>query len=301
MQLRHFLSRPDRLGVVFAFLAAFGFSFKAIFVKLAYATAPVDAVTLLTLRMVFCLPFVMVTCVPVLRGMPRLSRRDVGMLLLLGGIGYYGSSMLDFYGLQYISAGLERLILFTYPTLTILIGVLFLGKPAERSIMLAAMLSYAGIAIAFVHDASQSNDVHSVALGAGFVFGCAVLYALYSAGSEVAIKRLGAMRFSLLSILVATAAVALHFLLSRPWQQLLLPAPVYGYSLGMALFSTILPIVWQSLAIRHIGAARAVLIGTLGPALTIFFGWWLLHEAESLSQLAGTVLVISGVLLASRR
>ncbi len=299
--MRNILSKPDRLGVMFAFLAAFGFSFKAIFVKLAYATAPVDAVTLLTLRMVFCLPFVMVACVPVLRGMPRLSRRDVGMLLLLGGIGYYGSSMLDFYGLQYISAGLERLILFTYPTLTILIGVLFLGKPAERSIMLAAMLSYAGIAIAFVHDASQSNDVHSVALGAGFVFGCAVLYALYSAGSEVAIKRLGAMRFSLLSILVATAAVALHFLLSRPWQQLLLPAPVYGYSLGMALFSTILPIVWQSLAIRHIGAARAVLIGMLGPVLTIFFGWWLLHEAVSLSQLAGTVLVIGGVLLASRR
>jgi len=299
--VRNILSKPDRLGVMFAFLAAFGFSFKAIFVKLAYATAPVDAVTLLTLRMVFCLPFVMVACVPVLRGMPRLTRRDVGMLLLLGGIGYYGSSMLDFYGLQYISAGLERLILFTYPTLTILIGVLFLGKPAERSIMLAAMLSYAGIAIAFVHDASQSNDVHSVALGAGFVFGCAVLYALYSAGSEVAIKRLGAMRFSLLSILVATAAVALHFLLSRPWQQLLLPAPVYGYGLGMALFSTILPIVWQSLAIRHIGAARAVLIGMLGPVLTIFFGWWLLHEAVSLSQLAGTVLVISGVLLASRR
>ncbi|MDC7696240.1 MULTISPECIES: DMT family transporter [Vogesella] len=299
--MRNILSKPDRLGVMFAFLAAFGFSFKAIFVKLAYATAPVDAVTLLTLRMVFCLPFVMVACVPVLRGMPRLTRRDVGMLLLLGGIGYYGSSMLDFYGLQYISAGLERLILFTYPTLTILIGVLFLGKPAERSIMLAAMLSYAGIAIAFVHDASQSNDVHSVALGAGFVFGCAVLYALYSAGSEVAIKRLGAMRFSLLSILVATAAVALHFLLSRPWQQLLLPAPVYGYGLGMALFSTILPIVWQSLAIRHIGAARAVLIGMLGPVLTIFFGWWLLHEAVSLSQLAGTVLVISGVLLASRR
>ncbi|MDC7690955.1 DMT family transporter [Vogesella indigofera] len=299
--MRNILSKPDRLGVMFAFLAAFGFSFKAIFVKLAYATAPVDAVTLLTLRMVFCLPFVMVACVPVLRGMPRLSRRDVGMLLLLGGIGYYGSSMLDFYGLQYISAGLERLILFTYPTLTILIGVLFLGKPAERSIMLAAMLSYAGIAIAFVHDASQSNDVHNVALGAGFVFGCAVLYALYSAGSEVAIKRLGAMRFSLLSILVATAAVALHFLLSRPWQQLLLPAPVYGYSLGMALFSTILPIVWQSLAIRHIGAARAVLIGMLGPVLTIFFGWWLLHEAVSLSQLAGTVLVIGGVLLASRR
>ncbi|SCK27683.1 DMT family transporter [Vogesella sp. LIG4] len=286
---------------MFALLAAFGFSFKAIFVKLAYAAATVDAVTLLTLRMVLCLPFVLLAALPVLRDMPRLAARDVGLLLMLGVAGYYGSSMLDFYGLQYISAGLERLILFTYPTLTILIGVLFLGRKAEGRMLLAAALSYGGIAIAFVHDASQSRELQSVLIGAGFVFGCAVLYALYSAGSELAIQRLGSLRFSILAILTATAAVTLHFVLSRPLQVLQLPLPVYGYSLGMALFSTMLPIFWQSTAIRHLGAARTVLIGTLGPALTIFFGWWLLHEPVSLPQLAGTVLVIGGVLLASRR
>ncbi|MEQ6289188.1 DMT family transporter [Vogesella sp. GCM10023246] len=299
--MKTLLSTPASRGVMFAFLAAFGFSFKAIFVKLAYAATAVDAVTLLTLRMGLCLPFVLLAALPVLRGMPRLTRRDVGLLLGLGVAGYYGSSMLDFYGLQYISAGLERLILFTYPTLTILIGILFMGKRAERGIVLAALLSYAGIAVAFVHDLGHSADVQRVFIGAGFVFACAVLYALYSAGSELAIRSLGAMRFSLLAILVSTAAILLHFVLLRPWQALQLPLPVYGYGLGMALFSTILPIFWQSAAIRHIGAARSVLIGMLGPVLTIFFGWWLLDEPVSLAQLAGTLLVIAGVLLASRR
>ncbi|MBV8679803.1 MAG: DMT family transporter [Aquitalea sp.] len=295
------LSTSEKQGVLYAFLSAFGFSFKAIFVKLAYASATVDAVTLLTLRMAFCLPFILVAAIPAFKNMPRPGLRDSGLLLLLGVIGYYGSSMLDFYGLQYISAGLERLILFTYPTITILIGILFLGKKADARILLAAGLSYGGIAIAFLHDASQTRDAYSVLIGAGFVLACAVLYAFYSAGSELAIRRLGANNFSLLAILIATAAVLLHFVLSRPLSMLRLPLPVYGYSVGMAVFSTILPIFWQSISIRHIGAARSVLIGTLGPALTLFFGWWLLHEAISLAQLAGTGLVIAGVLLASRR
>lgn len=291
----------NRLGVALALLAAFGFSFKAIFVKLAYQAAPVDAVSLIALRMLFCLPFVLALALITLRKMPRLTAPQAGLLTLLGVVGYYGSSVLDFYGLQYITAGLERLILFTYPMLTILIGILFMGKKAEPGLLVAALLSYAGIAIAFAHDVSQSGDMASVAVGAGFVFACAVLYAVYSAGSEVAIRRLGAMPFSILSILISTAAVCLHFLLTHRPSALRLPMPVYGYSMAMALFSTVLPILWQSAAIRRIGAARTVLIGTLGPGLTIFFGWRLLGEPVSLSQLAGTGLVMAGVMMASRR
>ncbi len=291
----------NRLGVALALLAAFGFSFKAIFVKLAYQAAPVDAVSLIALRMLFCLPFVLALALITLREMPRLTARQAGLLTLLGVVGYYGSSVLDFYGLQYITAGLERLILFTYPMLTILIGILFMGKKAEPGLLVAALLSYAGIAIAFAHDVSQNGDMASVAAGAGFVFACAVLYAVYSAGSEVAIRRLGAMPFSILSILISTVAVCLHFLLTHRPSALRLPMLVYGYSMAMALFSTVLPILWQSAAIRRIGAARTVLIGTLGPGLTIFFGWRLLGEPVSLSQLAGTGLVMAGVMMASRR
>lgn len=291
----------ERMGVALAVLAAFGFSFKAIFVKLAYAAAPVDAITLLTLRMSFSLPIVLGVGLWIGRDAPPLARRDWGILVALGLLGYYGSSILDFVGLQYISAALERLILFVYPTLTVLIGVLFMGKRLERRQVAALVLSYAGIGLAFAHDLKIAGDTHAVWLGAAFVFGSALTYALYSAGTELAVRRLGAIRFAALAIIVSTVATQLHFVVSQPLSALAQPLPVYLYGAGMAIFSTVLPVFWQSVAIRRIGAARAVLIGTLGPVLTIFFGWVLLDEAISLQQMAGAALVLGGVLMVTRR
>jgi drug/metabolite transporter (DMT)-like permease len=295
----------ERLGIALAVLAALGFSFKAIFVKLAYAAAPaaapVEAVTLLSLRMVFALPVFLWIGIQASRAAPPLTRRDWGMLVALGLLGYYGSSMLDFLGLQYISAGLERLILFTYPTLTVLIGVLFMGQTLEKRQIGALLLSYAGIGLAFAHDLQIAGDIRTVLIGAGFVFGSALTYAMYSAGAEPAIRRLGSARFAALAMLVSTAATQIHFFIAQPISALVQPLPIYGYGAAMALFSTVLPVLWQSAAIRRIGSARAVLIGTLGPVLTIFFGWWLLAEPVSLAQLAGAGLVLAGVLLVSRK
>ncbi len=287
----------ERMGIALAVLAAFGFSFKAIFVKLAYAAAPVDAITLLSLRMSFSLPVVLWVGFAAGRSAPPLNRKDWGILIVLGLLGYYGASILDFVGLQYISAGLERLILFVYPTLTVLIGVFFMGKSLEKRQIGALLLSYAGIGLAFAHDLQVAGDVNTVLVGAAFVFGSALSYALYSAGAEVAIHRLGAIRFAALAIVVSTVATQLHFLLTQPLSALIQPAPVYVYGAAMALFSTVLPVFWQSAAIRRIGSARAVLIGTLGPMLTIFFAWLLLSEPVSLAQLVGAGLVLAGVLL----
>jgi drug/metabolite transporter (DMT)-like permease len=291
----------DRIGIALAILAAFGFSFKAIFVKLAYAAAPVDAVTLLALRMSFALPIALWATLWLCRAAPPLTRKDWGMLLALGLLGYYGASILDFIGLQYISAALERLILFIYPTMTVLIGVLFMGKRLEKRQIAALLLSYAGIALAFAHDLHVAEDLHSVLIGAVFVFGSALSYALYSAGAEVAIHRLGTIRFAALAIIVSTFATQLHFLATQPFSALQLPVEVYAYSAAMAIFSTVLPIFWQSAALRLIGSARTVLIGTLGPVLTIVFAWALLAEPVSMAQLAGAALVVAGVLLVSRR
>lgn len=291
----------ERLGIALAILAALGFSFKAIFVKLSYAVAPVDAVTLLTLRMSFSLPVVLWVAVAIGRSAPPLGRRDWGLLVLLGLVGYYGSSILDFIGLQYISAALERLILFIYPTITVLIGVLAFGRRLEKRQIGALLLTYAGIGLAFAHDLQVAGDVTLVLTGAAFVFGSALLYAIYSAGAEVAIRRVGAIRFAALGILVSTVATQLHFVTTQPVSALVLPLPVYGYAAAMALFSTVLPVFWQSAAIRRIGSARAVLIGTLGPMLTIFFAWLLLSEPISLAQLLGAGLVLAGVLLVARR
>jgi drug/metabolite transporter (DMT)-like permease len=293
----------ERLGVALAVLAALGFSFKAIFVKLAYAVpqaVPVDAITLLALRMVFALPVFLWVGFRSSRAAPPLSRRDWLALTALGLLGYYGASIFDFIGLRYITAGLERLILFTYPTLTVLIGVLFMGKTLKRREIGSLALSYAGIGLAFVHDLRVAGEMSGVLLGAAFVFASSLSYAFYQAGSEPAIRRFGAARFTALAMLVSIGATLLHFVLTQPPTAFIQPWPIYAYGLGMALFSTVLPVFMNSAAIRRIGAAKTVLIGTLGPMLTIFFSWWLLAEPFSLFQLIGAGLVLAGVLLVSR-
>lgn len=294
----------ERLGIALAILAALGFSFKAIFVKLAYAVpqaVPVDSVTLLALRMVFSLPAFAWVGWKASRNLPPLTLREWGWVTALGLLGYYGASILDFMGLQYITASLERLILFTYPTLTILIGVVFLGKTASRREIGALLLSYAGIGLAFAHDLHIAGEMRAVLIGAAFELGSSVSYAFYQAGSEPVIRLLGAARFTALAMLVSTVATLLHFAVSQPLQALAQPAPVYLHAVGMAVFSTVLPVFMTSAAIRRIGAARTALIGTLGPMLTILFGYWLLAEPMSVWQMMGAGLVLAGVLLISRR
>ena len=288
-----------RLGLWLALLAAAGFSGKAIFVKLSYGAASVDAVILLVLRLVYSLPVFI--WVAFRRKGPTLSAPDRLMLCVLGLLGFYGASILDFLGLEYISAGLERLILFTYPTLTVLIGVLFLGKGMSRREVGALILSYVGIGLAFVHDLQVAGDTDAVILGGALVFGSSLSYAFYLAGSAPAIKRLGAMRFSALAAIVSTGAALLHQAVSQPFSAYLQPLPVHVYALGMALLSTVMPVFAQSAAIARIGPSRAVLIGTIGPILTIFLGWLVLDESISMSQMVGTALVMAGVLLVTRR
>ncbi|WP_434778070.1 DMT family transporter [Neisseria sp. Ec49-e6-T10] len=291
-----------KFGTLLSFLAAFGFSFKAIFVKLAYNAASIDAITLLMLRMSFSVLFLVIPTIFIIKNGKKLDKKDYISLIILGVIGYYGSSILDFLGLQYITAGLERLILFSYPTLTILIGILFMGKKFEKKLLFALALSYAGILLAFLHDLNVSNDIKSVIIGATFVFGSALTYAIYNVGAEITIKRLGAMKFSVLALLVSTASTQIHFFFQEPLSSLQgLPISIYLYCIGMALFSTVLPIFWQSAAIHRIGVEKAVMIGMLGPMFTIFFSWWLLGETISFEQILGTFFVVLGVFIAIRQ
>lgn len=280
-------------------LAALGFSLKAIFVKLAYPYG-VDAITLLALRMGFALPVFLWVGLAGQKAGASLSRGDWGRLVALGCLGYYGASILDFWGLEYISAGLERLILFTYPTLTILIGVLFQGKPFTRREGVAIVLCYSGIGFAFIHDLGL-GDTRSVLIGGALVFGSSVSYALYLSGSAPMIARLGAMRFSALAMLVSSAVTLLHFMTVQPFSAFIQPMPVYGWGLAMAIFATIVPVFAQSAAIRRIGAGRASLFGMVGPILTIGFGWWLLGEQISPEQTIGAIFVVIGILIVSRR
>jgi len=293
-----FAHRDVFIGITFALLAAIGFSAKAILVKLAYLDH-VDAITLLALRMAFSVPFFIGVALWIrFRHAAPLNAHDRMLVLGLGLIGYYLSSLLDFLGLQYISAGLERLILFLYPTMTVILSALIYKRVIGRKTLAAMMLCYAGIALVFLHDIGVKQGA-SVMLGASLVFASTLSYSIYLVGAGHAIARIGVVRFTAYAMVVASAASLLQFGLMRPLSALDLPLRVYGLSLAMAVFSTVLPVFMLSFAIRRIGPGSASLIGSVGPVSTIFMAYAVLHESISLLQIAGSSLVLAGVLMIS--
>ncbi|MGW7771557.1 DMT family transporter [Pseudomonas machongensis] len=295
--LRTSLERHLQSGSLYAVLAALGFSFKAIFVKLAYAAGPVDAVTLLALRMGLSLPL-FAWLVWASRGPAStpLTLGDGFRVAVLGLLGYYLSSLFDFYGLQFISAGLERLILFTYPTLVLVFQAIALRERPTPRTLLAMGLCYLGLGIAFVHDLGTAGGGHAVLVGSLWVFASAVTYALYYSGTGVMLKRMGSMRMAGLCGSASSLMVLAHYLLVADVTQLAqLPAAVWANATMMALFSTVLPIYWVALAIQRLGPTHTAAVGNLGPVLTMLASWAILSEAISGYQIAGLVLVLLGV------
>lgn len=288
--------RNALLGYCLAALAAIGFSGKAILVKLAYLE-PVDALTLLALRMLFSAPFFLIVAVrhTVQKKLRALQGKDYLAILLLGLSGYYLSSLLDFIGLQYISAGLERLILFLYPTMVVALSAVFLGKHFGRKEAVALLLSYAGIGLVFF-DQLAIRSAHLV-LGAGCVFASTLSYSVYLIGAGEFIGRIGASRFTAYAMLVACTATLLQFASTHPLQDLLLPPMrVYQLSFLMAIFSTVLPVFLLSASIRLIGSGHTSLIGSIGPVATLFMANIFLGEELTVMQIGGAALVMLGVL-----
>lgn len=289
--------RQAMVGIALAALAAIGFSTKAILVKLAY-TSPVDAVTLLALRMAFSVPFFIAAALwSRSKHATPLAQRDWMAVLALGLIGYYLSSLLDFSGLQYISAGLERLILFLYPTMVVLLSAAIFKRPIGRREIVALVLSYAGIALVFMHDASGNQT--GIAWGASLVFASTLTYSVYLVGAGHTIARIGATRFTAYAMMVASIATLLQFALTHPVSALALPTRVYGLSFAMAIFSTVLPVFMLSTGIRLIGSGHTALVGSIGPVATIYMAHLVLGETISGQQIVGSALVLAGVLAIS--
>ena len=287
-----------RWGIAFAVCGVLAFSLRPILIKLAYAAHPVSPNTLLFLRMALSLPFFLAVGWWLRRAEPRLTARDWAAVAGLGFLGYYGASFLDFVGLQYVGAGVGRLILFLFPTLVLLLSFLFLRKTPTAKEMLALVLSYAGIALV-VSNQVTGEGKHFV-FGALLIFASALCYAAYLVAGSQVVKRVGSMRFTAYSMAVATVPAVLQFLLlEQPAAALDLPARVWGFALVLATFSTVLPVFLQAEALKRIGANHFALIGAVGPvsvALTSALG---LGEPFGWVQALGGVLVIGGVLLVS--
>jgi len=283
-------------GILLALMAAIFFSIKAIFVKLAYRYG-VDAVTLLALRMLFALPFFIV--IAAIEGRRpaavRPNLRQFCAIVALGLIGYYFASLFDFVGLQYVSAGLERLILFLFPVFTLLISAIFLGRSIGRFEVMALLLSYAGIALAVQQEVVLDGE-HTL-FGAVMVFASTMAYAVYLVGSGELIPKIGARRFMAYAMIVSCVAVIAQFLITHDVTALRQPLPVYGYGIAMAVLSTVMPAFMLAGAIHRIGASQTSIIGGVGPVSTIIMAALFLGESMNAVQMAGAALVIVGVLL----
>ncbi|MDT4850872.1 carboxylate/amino acid/amine transporter [compost metagenome] len=234
------------------------------------------------------------------RRLAPLSWADRGRVVFLGFIGYYLSSFLDFIGLQYITAGLERLILFLTPSFVLLATALVFRRPISSRQWLSLLLAYAGIVLVFAHDLDVSGS--QVWLGGALVLGSAMTYAVYLILSGELVRRIGSLRLVAYAMCVSTACCVIQYVaLGRPVAELAQPAPVMWLSFINAVFCTVLPVSMTMVAVARIGAPLASQAGMIGPVSTLFLGYWLLGEPVSGVQLAGSALVMGGMYLLSAR
>jgi drug/metabolite transporter (DMT)-like permease len=287
-----------RRGLLLATLGAIAFSGKAIIVKLAYRYG-VDAVTLIMYRMLFALPMFLILTWWAGRGKPPLTWRDARAVLGLGFCGYYLASFLDFAGLRYISASLERLILYLNPTLVLAIGVLKFQRKVSRQQIVALGVSYAGVLCVFGREVSLQGA--NVPLGATLVFGSAVSYAVYLAYSGEEVKRLGALRLTGLATTVACFICIAQFFILRPLSAMAVAPQVLWLSALNATACTFAPVLMVMMAIERIGASLTAQTGSVGPLSTILLAVLLLGEPFTAWVAAGTVLVLAGIWLLARQ
>ncbi len=286
-------------GFLFTLIGALLFSTKAIFVKLAFAKTSVDVITLLFLRMLFALPFYLVAArlVNKQKQLQPLTKKQGLLIIFLGLFGYYLSSFLDFIGLKYITAGLERLILFLYPTFVVIINFLLFKTKITRTQIFALLLTYSGISIAFLGELKFDEANDNFYYGAFMIFLCAVTFAIYMVGSGKMIKQISVTRFTAYSMLASTMGIFIHYLLEKKFQLINFSSSIIIYAVALAIISTVLPSFFMNNGMKRVGSNNAAIITTIGPVSTVLQAHFILGEKLFVEQLIGIVLVITGIVL----
>jgi drug/metabolite transporter (DMT)-like permease len=291
------------MGCILVLLGAAGFSTKAILIKLAYAAdGQLDAITLLALRMLFALPMFLIAAVwhQKKSAEPALNKKQWGIVIILGLMGYYIASYLDFLGLQTISAGLERLIIFSYPTFVVLFSALYYRRALTASVMIALGLSYIGILLVFIESLSLTSS--NIVLGSAYVLSSALIFSVFVMGSGVMVHRIGSVRFTAYTMTVASIATLTHFAFHHDLVRTVstIPLDVYVLSLIMAIFATVLPAFLMNNGIKKVGASSAAILSSVGPIITLALANSLLQETITNTQLLGTFFVLAGGLVVGR-
>ena len=286
-------------GFLVTFLGAILFSTKAIIVKKAFHDTQTDALSLLAVRMIFSLPFYIGIAIFAgnKKDNTRFTRRQWLWIITLGLFGYYISSFLDFAGLQYVSAGLERLILFLYPTFAVLINTFVFKQRISRIQVLALLLTYSGIAIAYFGQLTVETASPTFFMGSFLIFLCAITYAIYIVGSGKLIPQVGATKFTAYAMLASTAGVFIHYTAAGNYQLLHSGTEYWGYGILLAILATVIPSFLISFGMKQIGSNNVAIVSGIGPVSTIIQAHFILGEKIFVAQVVGTLLVIAGVLL----
>lgn len=290
-------------GFFITFLGAVLFSTKAILVKLAFAATAVDAITLLALRMLFSLPFYLGVAffISTRSGNVRISLKQWFFIIIVGLLGYYVSSLFDFLGLQYISAGLERLILFLYPTFAVLMNALVYKQRILLLQRLALLLTYAGIGVAYFGELQYQTYDQNFVFGSILVFLCAVTYSVYIVGSGRIVPVVGATKFTAYAMLAASLGTFIHYWFISGPVVLSTTKDLWYYGILLALIATVIPSFLLSYGMKMVGSNNVAIISSIGPVSTILQAHFFLGEPMFAAQLCGTALVIAGILLLSWR
>lgn len=294
-------STPYRtIGIACALAGVLAFSAKAVVAKLMYRHG-IDAVTLMAMRMSIALPIFIGIGLWIAHRTkaPRISRREWVTMIAIGFTGYYAASFLDFIGLQYVTAGIGRLILFAYPTITVAISALFLKRRVTRAEVMALLITYAGVALVLSN--AISGQQVNLPLGALLISGAAFFTAVFLVWSAESIRRVGSMRFTAYAMSIAALPSILQFPLLRPMSALDLPLEAWGLALLLSVMCTVLPLFLTAEALKRVGANHVSLLGALGPVMTILISNVVLGESMMPLQWVGALLVMAGVALVTMR
>ncbi|MDO8996622.1 MAG: DMT family transporter [Sediminibacterium sp.] len=286
-------------GFLLSIGGAILFSTKAIWVKLAFRNTGVDALTLLSLRMLLALPFYLIAAWMASKKelATPLNKKDWSWIIALGVLGYYLSSLFDFIGLQYISAGLERLILFLYPTFAVLLNTWIFKNKISTIQLIALAITYTGIGIAYYAELGTIQQNEQFYFGSFMVFLCAVTYSFYLVGTGKMVVKAGATRYTAYAMLAATAGVFVHFIVQSQWEHVNMSPQLWWYGIALAIIATVIPSFMLSSGMKKIGSNNVSIITSIGPVSTIIQASIFLNEPILLEQIIGTIMVIIGVVL----
>ena len=289
-------------GILISMIGALCFSSKAIFVKLGYRDAVVDPMTLLAVRMMVALPFFLLNAM-----IAGLRKKEAALsyitwlwIVFTGCLGYYISSLLDFAGLQYVSAGLERLILFIYPTFVMIISSVVFGEKIRRAQWIATLVTYTGIIFAFFGEFNINASQQNIWKGASFIFMCALTYGSYIVASARIIPVAGAARFNSYSMIAASAGVLVHYFIFGDQPVTSITESTWWWGGLMGIFSTVIPSYLVAESINRIGGENTAIVASLGPVSTILMAWIWLGEDITIWQISGTLCIVFGIIIVAR-